>query len=297
MELRHLRYFIMVAEEANISRAAARLDVSQPAISRQIRDLELELGTALFTREPQGLRLTPAGEMALPRAQTILRGAGQLMEAMQAFSTVRRRINLRVGFIPTALPGLLAEGLKQFNREQPKVCLQIFEMHPGEQIAGLRRGTLDLALPGAASSKVKAEFFTRALRTTPLAMVVPADHALARHKSVELADFAKDLFLSLNEERFPGREVMHQRLFKLAKINPKVGIHASGLNELLGLVGSGAGVALVPTDLNRMQSSGVTFLKLRRPTMTFNFSAVWRDSDDRPAIESFIEVLANIEQA
>ena len=286
----------MTAEEANISRAAARLNVSQPAISRQIRDLEAELGVSLFIREPQGLRLTPAGEMALTQAKAILRGATQLTDSMQAFSNVGRQITLKVGFIPTALPGLLAEGLKHYNREQSKVCLQIFEMHPGEQIAALRRGEIDLALPGAASSKVKADFFTRSLRTTPLGMVVPTDHPLARRKSVDLADFAKDLFLSLNEERFPGREGMHQRLFKLAKINPSIGIHASGLNEILGLVGSGAGVALVPTDLNRMQSSGVKFLKLRRPTMTFNFSAVWRDSDHRAEVESFVTVLANIQE-
>ena len=82
----------MTAEEANISRAAARLNVSQPAISRQIRDLESELGTALFIREPQGLRLTPAGEMALGQAKTILRGANQLTDAMQAFSQVGRKV-------------------------------------------------------------------------------------------------------------------------------------------------------------------------------------------------------------
>lgn len=297
MKLRHLRYFIMAAEESNISRAAARLYVSQPAVSRQIRDLESELGVTLFKREPQGLNLTPAGEMALAQAKTILRSASQLTDSMQAFSNVGRQITLKVGFIPTALPGLLTEGLKHFNREHSEVCIQIFEMHPGEQITALRRGEIDLALPGAASRKVKEDFFTQSLRTTPLAMVVSTDHTLANRKTVDLADFARDPFLSLNEERFPGREAMHQRLFKLAEINPKVGIHASGLNEILGLVGSGAGVALVPTDLNRMQSSGVKFLKLRRPTMTFNFSAVWPDSDHRPTIESFVKVLASIEQA
>ena len=80
MKLRHLRYFIMAAEEANISRAAARLYVSQPAVSRQIRDLESELGVTLFKREPQGLNLTPAGEMALAQAKTILRSASQLTD-------------------------------------------------------------------------------------------------------------------------------------------------------------------------------------------------------------------------
>lgn len=295
MELRHLRYFIMAAEEANISRAAARLNVSQPAVSRQIRDLESEFGAALFNRQPQGLSLTPAGEIALPQAKAILREAGSLTEAMQAFSHSGQRPTLKVGFIPTALPGLLAEGLKRFNRDHPRTCVQIFEMHPGEQVAALRRGELDLALPGAASRAVKAEFFTRSLRTTPLGLAVPSDHPMADRTSVELTDLADETFLSLNEERFPGRERMHRRLFALAGINPEIGLHASGLNELLGLVGSGVGIALVPTDLQRIHSSGVTFLKLRRPRMTFNFSAVWKDSDHRSEIESFVKVLAGIE--
>ncbi len=293
MELRHLRYFVMAAEEQNISRAAARLNVSQPAVSRQIRDLETEWDVELFEREPQGLRLTPAGEVALGQARDVLQRAHQMGEALRPFSMAGRQVTLKVGFIPTALPGLLAEGLKHFNATQPEVCIQIAEMHPGEQIAALRTGEIDLALPGAASAKVKAEFFHRLLRTTPLSLVVPADHRLARRRSVELAEFARDSFLSLEETRFPGREKMHQRLFKLAGIKPRVTLHASGLNELLGLVGSGAGVALAPADLRRMQSTGVRFLKLTRPTMTFGFAAVWPDSDHRRQVEALVDVLAD----
>ncbi len=286
----------MAAEEANISRAAARLNVSQPAVSRQIRDLEAEWDVELFVREPQGLRLTPAGEVALTQAREVLLRAQQLGEVLRPFSTADRKINLRVGFIPTALPGLLAEGMKQFNLTQPRVCIQISEMHPGDQITALRQGKLDLALPGAASAKVKAEFFTRALRTTPLAMVVPADHPLARRRSVELREFANDRFLSLEESRFPGREKMHQRLFKIAAITPDVVLHANGLNELLGLVGSGVGVALVPADMGRLQSTGVKFLKLTRPTMQFGFTAVWRDSDQRREVDALVDILEGLER-
>ena len=266
-------------------------------MSRQIRDLEAEWDVALFLREPQGLRLTPAGEVALPKARDLLRQAGQLQTALQPFSAAGRPVALHVGFIPTALPGLLAEGLRHFNTVQPDVCIQISEMHPGEQIAALRSGKIDLALPGAAPAKVKAEFFTRSLHTTPLAMVVPRDHRLARRRTVVLSEFAGDTFLSLEETRFPGREKMHQRLFQIAGIQPKVTLHASGLNELLGLIGAGAGVALAPADMKRMQASGVKFLKLTRPTMTFNFAAVWRDSDRRNQIEALVNVLASIEQA
>jgi DNA-binding transcriptional LysR family regulator len=295
MELRHLRYFLMAAEEANISRAAARLNVSQPAVSRQIRDLEAEWDVTLFEREPQGLRLTPAGEVALTQAREVLRAAQQLRDMLQPFGSTGRQVTLRVGFIPTALPGLLTEGLKHFNQTQPNVCIQIAEMPPADQIAALRRGEIDLALPGAVSPKVRAELFTRSLRTTPLAMVVPADHRLVRRRNVALAELGREIFLSLDETRFPGRERMHQRLFKLAGINPEVSLHAGGLTELLGLVASGAGVALVPADLKRMQASGVKFLKLSRPTMTFGFSAVWRDSPHRHHVETLVAVLAGAE--
>jgi DNA-binding transcriptional LysR family regulator len=297
MELRHLRYFIMAADEANISRAAARLNVSQPAVSRQIRHLEGELGVALFKREPQGLRLTPAGEVALAQAKSVLRKAQQFTESMQAFSEAGSQVTLKVGFIPTALPGLLAEGLKHFNRAHEKICIQISEMPPANQIAELRRGEIDLALPGAASPKVREEFFTRSLRTTPLAMVVPTDHPLADQAQVELSDFGQDAFLSLDEARFPGRDRMQARLFQTAAISPKVALHAHGLNELLGLVAAGSGVAMVPADLERMQSGGVTFLKLRRPKLTFHSAAVWRDSAKRPAVEALVEVLAATKQS
>lgn len=281
----------MAAEEANISRAAARLNVSQPAVSRQIRDLEAEWDVELFAREPQGLRLTPAGEVALGRARDILLEAQALTELLEPLRASGRKTTLRVGYIPTALPGLLAEGLKHFNQSEPRVCIQISEMHPGDQITALRDGRLDLALPGAPGAKARKEFFTQSLRTTPLAMVVPTDHRFARRRSVELNEFGQDAFLSLDESRFPGREKLHRRLFKLAGINPEVPLHANGLGELLGLVGSGAGVALAPADLQRLQSSGVRFLKLTRPTMRFSFYAVWRDSDRRAHVENFVDVL------
>ena len=234
--------------------------------------------------------------MALAQSRDILRRAQQLGDAMQPFSKTGRKVTLRIGFIPTALPGLLAEGLKHFNQTEPNVCIQILEMHPSEQITALRSGDIQLALPGAASAKVKAEFFTQSLRTTPLAVVVPQDHPLAHMRRVELREFAIDRFLSLDEARFPGRENMHQRLFKIAGIAPTVTLHASGLNELLGLVGSGAGVALAPADMKLMRPSGLKFLRLTRPTMTFNFSAVWRDCDPLTEIEKLVNVLARIEQ-
>lgn len=292
MELRHLRYFVMAAEEANISRAAARLNVSQPAVSRQIRDLEEELGVSLFARERSGLRLTEAGETALAHAREVLRLSHSMAESMQAFARRGQAVSLRVGFLPTALPGFLAEGMRRFNRRHENVCVQIFEMSPSEQEEALRRGEIDLGLIGDPRPEVRAEFQVRTVRKTPMAIVVPDDHRLAARRAVDLAELEREPFVSLHEKQFPDRPRLLADLFSRAGIEPGIAIRARGLSELLGLVGGGAGVALAPADLEQLPHGGVRFLKMRTPRHTLLFCAAWRKNGDVSAIEAFVEVLA-----
>ncbi len=178
MELRHLRYFVMAAEERNICRAAARLNISQPAVSRQIRDLEEELGLALFERSSSGLRLTAAGETALAHAQDLLRRSGDLEAAMGAFKGAAER-TLNVGFIATALSGFLAAALRTFNQRHGEVGVQIREMSPQEQEKALRDGEIDVALLGTACPQLAEEFRVEPIQETPLAIVLPDDHLLA----------------------------------------------------------------------------------------------------------------------
>jgi DNA-binding transcriptional LysR family regulator len=291
MELRHLRYFVMAAEEANISRAAARLNVSQPAVSRQIHDLEDELGVALFSREYNGLKLTTAGETALAHARELLRQSGALVEAMRGFGRKGKTASLKVGFIPSALPGLLAEGLKIFNRTHPKVCVQIYEMNPSEQEKALASGEIDLALLGAASPAIKRHYQTRPIRHAMMAAIVPHEHPLASRSVIDLAELAHDTFISLHEKHFPSRPQIMTRLFERAGIQPEVAVHAAGLTELLGLVSAGVGVAIVPDDLIRLAHPGVNFLKLKRPTLKLSSSAVWRKEATVIPITELIDLL------
>ncbi len=291
MELRHLRYFVMAAEEANISRAAARLNVSQPAVSRQIHDLEDELGVALFVREHHGLKLTTAGETALVQARELLRQSGTLIESMRSFARKGKTASLKVGFIPSALPGLLAEGLKIFNRTHPNVCVQIYEMSPSEQEKALANGEIDLALLGAASPSIKRRYKSRAIRQAHMAAIVPQDHPLASRTAIDLAELADDTFISLHEKHFPSRPLIMARLFERARIQPEVAVHAAGLTELLGLVSAGVGVAIVPDDLSRLAHPGVAFLTLKRPTLKLTSSAVWRAENTPHAITDLVDLL------
>ena len=284
----------MAAEEKNISRASDRLNVSQPAVSRQIKDLEDELGVQLFIREPSGLSLTDAGSAALVHAQQILRQSNTMMDTMKTMASPEKIHSLKVGFLPTVLPGLLTNAMRTFNQSHPDYCVQIFEMSPTRQEEALRKGEIDLALIGDPCSNTRREFRAETISRTELAMLVPDSHPLARRKSVDLAEFGSDTFLTLHEDQFPGRIEMMAELFSSAGINPKVAIRATGLSELLGLVGGGAGVAVAPADLRNLLHPGVAFLKLKKPSRQLQFSAVWQDKDALDGIEALVDVLKSL---
>jgi DNA-binding transcriptional LysR family regulator len=275
MELRHLRYFVMAAEERNISRAAARLNISQPAVSRQIRDLEEELGVSLFDRTSSGLSLTGAGETALAHAQGLLRRASDLAAAMGAFKAPVAK-TLHVGFIATALSGFLAAALRTFNQRHGEVGVQIREMSPLEQEEALREGNIDIALLGTACPQLVEKFRVEPIHETPLAVVLPDNHLLALRDSIDLSELSGEPFVSLHERHFPGRPAMLAELGKRAGFIADVRLKADGLQELLGLVAGGFGVGVLPADVAQLPHSGVVFVEMSRPEMILVSSAVWR---------------------
>lgn len=291
MELRHLKYFVMAAEEKNISRAAERLFVSQPAVSRQIKDLEDELGLPLFVRKPNGLSLTEAGATALAHAREIMRQANGMTEAMQALAKRRDCMTIKVGFLPTALPGFLTKAMRELHRKHTNLKVQIYDMPPPQQEQALRNGEIDLGLIGDPDASVRRDFHVETIRRVDVAMIVPDDHPLAKRKSVELAEFADDIFVTLHEKQFPGRPAMMAEMFCKAGINPEVSLRARGLTELLALVGSGAGVAIAPADLAQLPHSGLVFLKLKKPRRTLMFSAAWCKNIENPGVLELVELM------
>ena len=209
MELRHLRYFAMAAEELNISRASARLNISQPAVSRQIKDLEDELGVILFERQRDGLTLTEAGYTALYHAREVLRQSVALEDSMVAFRKASQPVTLRIGYISTALSGFLADGLRRFNQTRDDLRVELHEMAPRQQEQALRDGTIDLALLGDACPMLADTYRIEPIRKVPMAVVVPADHRFARRKGVKLEELKDDPFVSLhvNEANLPAVRV------------------------------------------------------------------------------------------
>ena len=290
MELRHLRYFVTAAEEGSISRAAARLNISQPAVSRQLRDLEEELGVKLFTRESQGLSVTEDGETALTHARDLLRRANAMTATFKG-RRAKPRKTLHVGYIPTALPGFLADGMRRFNAEHPKICVQIREMSPRAQESALDKGEIDLALLGTACPEVKRRIDTANILKATLCIVLPEHHLLALRKSIDPSELEGEAFVSLHERNFPGRPQLIAELGGKAGFAIDVSVKANGLSEALGMVAGGAGVAVLPADVDRLPHPGVVFVKMRKPRINLTSSAAWRKEDAGSEIEELVRYL------
>ena len=290
MELRHLRYFVTAAEEGSISRAAARLNISQPAVSRQLRDLEDELGVKLFTREARGLNVTEDGETALTHSRDLLRRANAMSAAFKGRNAQPRK-TLHVGFIPTALSGFLVNGMRRFNAMHPDICVQIREMSPRQQETALVHGEIDLALLGTPCPEVKRRFATANILRVPMCIVLPNHHLLALRKSIDLAELEGESFVSLHERHFPGRPQLIADLGEKAGFALEVSIKAHGLSEALGMVAGGAGVAVLPSDVERLSHPGVVFVKMRRPQIHLTSAAAWRREENENEVRLLVTAI------
>lgn len=243
MEFRHLRYFIAVAEAGAFSRAAARLRITQPALWRQVHDLEVELGVRLFERAGRGIRLTNAGESLVDRSRELLERVGQLAEHAQAIRSGDVG-TLRVGGSPQVIQSVLAPFLARYLKSRPGVDVHLVE-EGGIRAAGLvERGEAHLALAlrrGDDRLEGRLLFPVRAL-----AAVAPS-HRLARRKTIEVRDLGHERLLVLRQG-FGTRE-MFDGACRIAHVHPRVVLEAGDPQSMLALAEGGLGVAIVPSTV------------------------------------------------
>ena len=283
MELRHLRYFVTVAEELNVSRASARLRISQPAVSRQLRDLEEELGVQLFNRDKSKLKLTPAGEAFLAHARDLLRRSNEAAKEMEAFRPqVRRKVT--VGYLAPVLASLLTPALRVFGQNNPEVEVVLREMSPGEQVKALREGKIDLALPGNNCPPLFDEFEVVVLGQIPFEAVLPDNHLLALRKRIGLAELKDETFIGFDEEQFPGRNVVICAVCQEAGFTPRLRYRVESLSALLAKVAAGNGVTLTPREVGQLPHPGAVLVPLKPPVPSVNSTALFRKGEAKPAL-------------
>ncbi len=247
MELRQLRYFVAVAETGNISRAAKKIFLTQPALSRQIKALEHEIGQCLLERQAHSIRLTPAGEALLREARELFQHADQMLERVRSAG---QDVRLRVGYAPSLASGLLSAAVEGFAQKHPKARIELFDLSTKEMLAGLENETLDVALTVGLDRGPRGLKWTPLLRAT-WQVAVNHHHELARRTKVTPAEVAHWPLLIFCQKDYPEYWKVISAWMRGHGQRPVIGGEYDGVNSLLAAVESGLGLAIVTTCTGR----------------------------------------------
>lgn len=289
LDLRQLRCFVAVAEELNFRRAAERLHMTQPPLSRQMQQLEHTLGTALLERNRQGVALTAAGRCLLVEAHSLL---GQADSLLQRFRAAPRSsgIAITLGVTTVVEAGLFAWVQEAFERRCPGARLTVKRQISARSIADLRRGAIDVAVIGLPS---RAEGLTiEPLFDDPMRACIASTHCAARKRRVSVLDLNEDNLFWFDRKLNPAYDDHCRRVFERVGFKPRRIAEPADHHVLLGLIAAGEGVALVPKSLGVIRRKGVVFRDLLEgERLCIRVGVACRSALLAPAARQLVEML------
>lgn len=289
MELRHLRYFVAVAEERHFGRAAARLHIAQPPLSQQIRRLEAEFGEPLLYRTTRSVELSPAGEVLLQRAREILASVDVAVEDAHGASRGEYG-RLAIGFTGSSTYAMLPALAAALRQELPQVRLDLRgELLTPAQVTRLIDGTLDLGL--LRPPVHERDLSTEILHAEPLVAVLPDTHPLAQADTVPIEQLKDEPFVT-----YPShfRSVLHNAVEDACAVHgfkPRAAHEVAETATLVSFVAAGLGVSLVPASVCNMTVRGAVYRPLARDTTEVQLAAAWRTDDQRPVLTRALDVI------
>ena len=286
-----LRSFCIVVEEGSLNRAAARLHITQPSLTRQMQALENEIGGALLERQSSGVKPTALGHTTLLSVRPVL----ERFDAMCA--DLRRqargqRAELRIGYIGSAAHTYLNPALTALRRDHPEANVKLLDLSPGEQIAALKKGDIDLALIGQEGASLSRDFYTRKLATLGVCVVLPADHPLASRRELSPADLKTEAFIGFPDDEVPGRNQWITRIGRKAGFRPKFIADAASIGEVFSLVASDGAVTLLPDYFAQTPPPGVTLVPLIDPAAHWDLLLIWQRGRAPRVLKGMIDLLA-----
>jgi DNA-binding transcriptional LysR family regulator len=288
LELRHLWYFLAVAEELSFSRAAARVGIAQPPLSQQIQRLEAMLGCALFDRTARRVRLTAAGNLLAGEARRLLADAAHTTLLLRR--AARGEVGtLSVGFWASTLFSPLPAAVRRFRERFPGVTVRMRELYPPHDLDAVRTGAVDVAVlrePEPADG-----IAMRVVVSEPFVAAVPADHPLARRRAVTPAMLRDEPFVLFPREVVPGLHAKLLGLCRDAGFDPHVVQEVEAWHTIVSLVEAGIGVSLIPASIQARRAGDLVYLPLRGPQVRTTTSACWRADDTSQTTQAFLEVL------
>jgi len=314
MELRHLRYFIAVAEELSFTKAAGKLRVAQPSLTRQLRNLEDEIGVRLLDRRNNRIALTEEGRGFLFDAKKLLAQCAESVVAVQNMSRGESSA-LNIGYVSNLHYGLLPATLGAFRKLYPCVALNLFDMTSAEQLHALAARKLDLGFVASplgttgdsehGARKIdlgfvglRPEFSGHDLLSDCVAFdtilaALPTRHPLAKKAKVKLADLAPQFFTSISEKVHPGERVWLLETCQSAKFTAKILQEADTELTTIKFVADGLGVALVPEQITKLPHEGVVFRPLS-PPLRRESTIAWRADNPSKPLKDYIQIVKQL---
>lgn len=288
--LRELECFTAVAEELSFTRAARRLHLAQPPLSRHIRALEEKIGARLFDRHPRSVALTPAGRLFHEETR------GLLPQLVRAGDVARRSAHgedarLRLGFVSAVLSEKLVDVLREFRETHPTVQIMLHDLPPAEQLQLIEQGKLDAGfiglMPGERPASVR---FVRWSEERLLAFV-PSGHALAGRQRLDLSDLKEERFVAVSSEAAPAFASLLRDLCQRAGFRPRIVLESARAQAVAVMVAAGSGVALLPESLGNIVRSSAASIPLKGAPKVTHFFAL-KEGPAAGAMKSFVSFLA-----
>ncbi|UOO80990.1 LysR family transcriptional regulator [Uruburuella testudinis] len=287
--IRHLWLFLAVAEEEHFGRAAAKLGMSQPPLTEQIKQLEHALKVKLFERSRRGTQLTPVGRAVLPAVQQFARQLQQLESAVQEAVTGHSG-TLTFGAITVAMLEVLPPLIEEIKRRHPDITVRVREIDSAEAVPLLQAGEIDMAF-ARLDGYLGADIRSNTLLRTPLAAAVPKSHRLSGKAQISLADLADEAFVMFERKVSPASFDALLATCRQAGFSPRILHEVRSVSLQIAFVGCNQGVALVPASLTQLLPANVVLLPLQEATRITTVAAAWQHTRDNRLIASVLTVL------
>jgi DNA-binding transcriptional LysR family regulator len=292
MELRHLRYFVSVAEALSFTKAAQQLHTAQPSLTRQIKDLENELGVRLLNRTKQQVTLTDDGRSFLADAKRLLAMAAETIESVRRLHSGETRA-LNVGYVSNLFHDLLPKTLASFHQAFPTISVNLFDLSCGEQFRALEDGKLDLGFVGLHQPIALRGLEFRSIASYKTVVALPEDNPLAAKTTIELKALAPMFFIGMSETSYPGYRDWLTKTCQSAGFAPKVLQDVDLERTMIHAVAARLGVALVPEQLKDLEHDNVLFRPLN-PAVATEGCIAWRNENSSGALRAYIEIVEKI---
>jgi DNA-binding transcriptional LysR family regulator len=285
MELRHLRYFVVLAEELHFGRAAARLSITQPPLSFNIQRLEEHLGMRLFSRDSRRVALTAAGQAFLAEARRVLAQAQHAEETARAVANGQLG-SLQIGFTTSMLYRGMTEVLAGFQQSAPQVAFDLIDMPVQEQVDALGQGRIHAAF--STTLTLPRGLAGHRLEGDALACCIPASHRLADRQRIRLPMLADETFVLFSRDTTAAGHELVMQMCVAAGFYPKVRYYVRQWLSAVSMVSQGFGIALVPASMARAGLPNVRFIGLDDPRGQLSSYLLWHPQSITPALERLI---------